>query len=123
MILDAPIQCVPRDRVPYRESDRDTVNRGAQSTPDSCVSQAEEKQSGHSRTQSDTQPARARSELLLDERRYCFECQRLRNGKCQHTGFVVIDDVPRRCTAYVPMLLDPDRRRGAARWPWLAEQR
>jgi hypothetical protein len=122
MISDAVIDCVPRDRVPYTENDRATVNRGAQSTPDSCVSQAEEKQSGHSRTQSDTQPARARSELLLDERRHCSECQRLRNGRCQDTGRVVIDDVPRRCAGLLPMLADPDRRTGAARWQWLAEQ-
>jgi hypothetical protein len=32
----------------------------------------------------------------------------------------VVDDIPRRCHGYVPMLLDPDRRTGTARWPWLA---
>jgi hypothetical protein len=120
MILDAAVECVPRECVLYREIDRDTLNRGTSSAPDSCVSQAEEKQQGHGRPQSATQTARTRAELLFDDRRHCFECQRNRDGKCQHTGFVVVDDIPRRCHGYVPMLLDPDRRTGTARWPWLA---
>ena len=54
-----------------------------------------------------------------DERRHCRTCIQLAGTRCQARRLLVMDDLPRRCSDYLPTPDDPDQRPGRDRWPWI----
>lgn len=52
-----------------------------------------------------------------DDRRHCRTCRQLAGPRCQTRRLLVMDDLPRRCSDYLPTLDDPDQRPGRDRWP------
>jgi len=56
-----------------------------------------------------------------DDRRDCRTCRQLAGTRCRVRRLLVMDDLPRRCTDYLPTLDDPDQRPGRDRWPWIAQ--
>ncbi|HNM80805.1 MAG TPA: hypothetical protein PKL28_07110, partial [Rhodocyclaceae bacterium] len=57
-----------------------------------------------------------------DDRRHCRTCQHLSGSRCWATRLLVMDDLPRRCSDYLPMPDDSDQRNGRERWPWLIQK-
>lgn len=56
-----------------------------------------------------------------DDRRHCRTCRQLSGTRCQANSLRVMDDLPRRCSDYLPNPDDPDQRPGRDRWPSLEE--
>lgn len=54
-----------------------------------------------------------------DDRRHCRTCRQLAGTRCQARHLLVMDDLPRRCSDYLPTADDPDQRSGRDRWPSL----
>lgn len=54
-----------------------------------------------------------------DDRRHCRTCQQLAGTRCRVRRLLVMDDLPRRCSDYLPTPDDPDQRPGRDRWPSL----
>jgi len=54
-----------------------------------------------------------------DDRRHCRTCRQLAGTRCRARRLLVLDDLPRRCSDYLPMPDDPDQRPGRDRWPGL----
>lgn len=54
-----------------------------------------------------------------DDRRHCAACMNLAGTRCQARRLLVMDDLPRRCSDYLPTPDDPDQRPGRDRWPSL----
>lgn len=52
-----------------------------------------------------------------DDRRHCRSCRQLAGARCRARRLLVMDDLPRRCTDYLPTPDDPDQRPGRDRWP------
>ncbi len=52
-----------------------------------------------------------------DDGRHYRTCQQLAGSRCRAHGFLVMDDIPRRCFDYQPQPGDHDQRPGSARWP------
>lgn len=56
-----------------------------------------------------------------DDRRHCRTCRQLAGTRCRARRLLVMDDLPRRCSDYLPTPDDPDQRPGRDRWPSLEE--
>ena len=54
-----------------------------------------------------------------DDRRHCRTCRQLAGTRCRARRLLVMDDLPRRCSDYLPTADDPDQRPGRDRWPSL----
>jgi len=52
-----------------------------------------------------------------DDRRHCHACRQLAGTRCRARRLLVLDDLPRRCTDYLPTHDAPDQRPGRDRWP------